>query len=134
MREHGAFASACGATGVKNSGQIIGLAVDHFVLVALMQGALKQAACAIVVQRKNVLCARLERNLTDPAKVGTCTHHHRRFSVANEVLNFCTLVGGVERKKNIPCPQRGQVKHHGFDRLFHLHRNSTSFGNGQAVQ
>jgi hypothetical protein len=54
------------------------------VLVAVVRGALEQAAGAVVAQGEHMLRARLEGNFADPAKVGRAAHHHSRFGIANE--------------------------------------------------
>ena len=40
VRKHGPFAATCGATGVQNSGQIIGLALHHLVFVRAVRRTL----------------------------------------------------------------------------------------------
>jgi hypothetical protein len=37
-------------------------------------------------------------------------------------------------KPKIARPQRCQIQHHGFDRLFNLHRNATAFGQFQTIE
>ena len=115
VRQHGAFAATRGATGVQNGGQVVGIFNGNFVCVFLMDGALKQGACAIVIQSKHMLRARLECNFANPTKIGTRTNYHRRLCVANEILNFGALVGGVQRQKHIARTQRCQIQHHGFN-------------------
>ena len=83
--------------------------------------AFEQRAGAVVAQREHVLRAALESDLADPAKILRAANHHSRFGVANEILHFSALVGGVERQKHITGAQSGQVQHQRFHRLFHLH-------------
>ncbi len=83
--------------------------------VAVVRSTVEQAAGAVVVQREDMLRARLEGDLADPAKLRAATHHHSRFGVFNEVRHFGALVGGVERQKHIPGAQGGQVEHQRFD-------------------
>ena len=121
VRQHGAFAASGGAAGVQNSGQVIGLGRMHHMLIGAMHAASEQAARAVVVQGEDMLRSRLERNFADPTKIFAAAHHHGRFGVANEVLDFCTLVGRVQRQENIASAQCGEVEHHGFYRFFNLH-------------
>ena len=134
MRQHGALASARGAAGVQNSSQVVGILKHHLVLIFLMRSALKQGACSIVIQSEHMLRACFECNFADPSKIGSRTHHHRWLGVANEVFNFRTLVGGVERQKNITRSKCCQVEHDRLYRLLNLHRNATALGQVQAIQ
>jgi hypothetical protein len=76
----------------------------------------------------------VEGNLGHPAKTAGCAHHHGRLGIGDEVLHLCALVGGVQRQEHMAAAQRGQVEHHGFDRLFHLHRNAAALGQIQRGQ
>ena len=134
MREHGALASASGATGVQNSGQIVLVFNSNSVLIFLLCSTFKQSARSVVIQGEHMLRASFECNFAYPAKVGTRTNHHRRFCVANEVLNLGTLIGCVQWQEHIACSQGGQIQHQGFHRLFHLYRNAAALGKLQAFQ
>ena len=126
MREHGPFATACGAAGVHNSSQVIGLVGGRCVAVAVVGGTLQQAASAVIVERKHMSTTGLEGDFADPTKVVSTAHHHRRFGVAHKILDFVFLVGRVERQKHQARTQRGQVEHEGFDRLVDLHRHTSA--------
>ncbi|MNV31507.1 hypothetical protein D3C71_1228180 [compost metagenome] len=128
VREHGALAAAGGAAGVEDGGQVVGTAGHGLMLIAVVGGALEQAAGAVVAQGENMLRAQREGNLADPAEVAGRAHHHRGLGVADEVFDLGALVGGVERQKHVACAQRGQVQGHGFDGLFHLHGHSAALG------
>ena len=134
MREHGALASASSATGVQNGGQIVLVFNSNLVPIFLLRSTFKQSARSVVVQGEHLLRACFECNLTHPSKVGTRANHHRRFCIANEVFNFGTLIGCVQGQEHVACSQGGQIKHQGFHRLFHLHRNSAALGKFQAFQ
>ena len=107
--QHGTLAAACGATGVENGGQVVSLPLSRCVDIRTVGSALQQSAGAVVAQGENALCARLEGDFADPAKVGRGAHHHGRLGIANEILNLGTLVSRVKRQKDQPRPQCGQV-------------------------
>ena len=134
MREHGALASACGATGVQNGGQIVLVFGRNFVLIFLLCSAFKQSTRSVVIQGEHILSACFECNFAHPAKVGARADHHRRFCIANEVLNLGALIGCVQWQEHIACSQGGQIQHQGFHRLFHLYRNAAALGKLQAFQ
>ncbi len=81
-----------------------------------------------------MLRACLERYFANPAKVGTGANHHGGLCVADEVFNFGTLIGRVQRQKHIACAERCQVKHHGFNRLFDLDSDAAALGQFEALQ
>ena len=128
MREHGALAAAGGAAGVEDGGQVVGAAGHGLVLVAVVGGALEQAAGAVVTQGEHMLRAQGEGDFADPAKVAGAAHHHGGLGVADEVFDLGALVGGVERQEHVARAQRGQVQGHGFDGLFDLHGHAAAFG------
>ena len=128
MREHGALAAAGGAAGVEDGGQVVGAAGHGLVLIAVVRGAIEQAAGAVVTQGEHMLRAQGEGDFADPAKVAGAAHHHGGLGVADEVFDLGALVGGVERQEHVARAQRGQVQGHGFDGFFDLHGHAAAFG------
>ena len=127
MAEHGTLAAPSGTTGVENGSQIIRLAGHHLMLITVVRSAVQQRARTVCAQRIDMAHAASESNLGHPAKAAGRAHHHRWLGIGDEVLHLSTLISGVQRQKHMATAQRGQVKHHGFNRLFHLHRNAAAF-------
>ena len=121
VAEHGAFASARGATGVQNRRQIVGASQGWCVLVAVVGSALQQAALPLVVQGHHTAAALLKGQLADPTEVDGATHHHRGFGVTDEVRQLSALVSRVEWQKHMTRPECGEVEHQRLHRLVHLH-------------
>ena len=128
VRQHRALAAPGGAAGVEDGGQIVGPTLGRRVLVAVVRGALEQAAGAVVVQGEHMARAGLKGNFAHPPKVFTGAHHHSGFGIAHKVSHLGALVSGVERQKHMACAQGGQIQQHGLDRLFHLHRHPRARG------
>ena len=122
--QHRALAAPGGAAGVNDGGQRVGAAGCHLVLVAVVGGALQQAAAAVLAQREHMARAGLERELADPTEVLGAADDHRRLGVGNEVADLGRLVGRIQRQKHVAGAQRGQVQQHGLHRFFYLHRNA----------
>ena len=128
MAEHGPLAAPGGAAGVENGRQIVCTALHRLMIVRVVGGAVQQRSRAICAQRVDMAHAVVESNLGHPAKALGRTHDHSRLGIAHKVLNLSALVGGVEWQENMTSAQRGQIQHHGLDRLFHLHRNAAALG------
>ena len=82
MAEHGAFAAARGATGIDHGRQIVRIAWRDGVHIAVLRGALQQAALALIVQGKHILRAGLKRQLASPAKVARAADQNGWFGIA----------------------------------------------------
>ena len=89
----------------------------------LDQPPLQQRAGAVVIERKHVLRAGQKRHFAQPPEVAACTHQHRRFGIADEVVHLRALVGRVERQVHQARPQRGQIQHQRLDRFVHMSGN-----------
>ena len=126
MAQHGALAAPRGATGVENGCQVLGAAWHHLMLIAVVGGPIEQRAGAVRPQGVDMAHTVVESQLGHPAKAAGVADHHGRLGIGDEVLHFCGLVSGIERQKHMTTAQRGQVQHHGFDRLFHLHCNAAA--------
>ena len=76
----------------------------------------------------------VEGQLGDPAKAAGVADDDCGLGIGDEVFHLRCLIRRIQRQKHMAGAQRGQVQHHGFNRLFHLHRNAAAFGQIQRHQ
>ena len=124
MTEHRAFAATRCTAGVNDGCQVVRFCIYRRVHIAVVRGALEQTATALIVQRHHVTRACLKRDFADPAEIGRCTHHQRRFCISHEIRNFSLLVSRIQRQKHVTAAQTREIKHQHFDRFLSLHSNA----------
>ena len=114
VAEHRPFAAPGGPAGVNDGRQVIRLGNHWRVHIAVVRRAFQQTAATLLVQRQHITRTCLECEFADPAKVGRCTHHHRRFSIGDEISDFRLLIRRVQRQKHMAAAQAGQIQHQDF--------------------
>jgi hypothetical protein len=90
-------------------------------LVGVPRGGGEQAALAMLAQRQHMAHLVLAGDRLDPGMRRRAAHHQPRLGVADEIVEFRRLVGGVQRQVHIAGPQRRQIQQQGFGRFFDLH-------------
>ena len=117
--QHRALGASGGARGVEQRGEIVGRALHRREVFRCRLCRVRQGPLALRVERDERR-ARLGGRLQQRLAPGRVADEDGGLGVADEVLDLCRGVAGVERQEGAARPHRAEIEDDRFDRLLDL--------------